>query len=138
MNTFSGLGSLESLILEHNNLLKVEVEAFSLLQSLVSLDLSFNMIKVISDNSFAYFENLVELSLSGNSIQSINENSFLGLNSLKALNLSQMLILPLTYLVIKSGVQNKSLKQPTANCKPDKDQFDHSELCESVRKPFDM
>jgi Leucine-rich repeat (LRR) protein len=109
--TFSGLGSLHTLLIYQNKIAVIPPRAFVDLKKLVVLDLSTNQINKIDDATFiglvslkslkisgnkltdlqaytfGYLKQLEVLDLSGNFIEMVDAKAFVGLYKLKTLNL---------------------------------------------------
>ena len=88
-NAFSGLNSLETLILAHNHLNEVPSHTFHAFQShsLRKLDLSFNGIFKIASHAFSLLTSLKSLNLEGNSISLVG-HWFVYLSNLISLNMN--------------------------------------------------
>ena len=84
---FSGLASLETLGLSHNDLTNMPAGAFSGLSSLKTLHLSHSGLASLPENFFAGLFSLEALDLAGNRLTSLPEGVFAGLFSLKTLRL---------------------------------------------------
>jgi Leucine-rich repeat (LRR) protein len=85
--TFQGAASLESLVLEKNQIVSIEYECFANLTSLKSLNIKENQLAAINFglNSMKI---LTYLDISYNRLINIKKFSFINLNNLKTLNLS--------------------------------------------------
>ena len=93
---FSGLGNLELLDLDGNQLTTLPMDVFSGLENLSTLILSVNALTTLPENVFSGFGNLERLSLSFNQLSTLPAGVFSGLGNLKSLGLggNQLSTLP--------------------------------------------
>ena len=85
---FSGLSSLEELVLNNVGLQSSDLIALEGLDSLRELSLVGNSFDTLDDDAFRTLGALEVLDLSGSDITALSENAFSGLNSLRDLRLS--------------------------------------------------
>ncbi|XP_065336197.1 protein artichoke-like [Cloeon dipterum] len=89
---FKGLRDLESLVLSHNNLLKVDSTALADLPKLSSLNLSHNALTELPRGGFARNTLLKHLDMSHNNLKKLDANTFRGLRFLRRLYFSDNMI----------------------------------------------
>ncbi|XP_060690546.1 immunoglobulin superfamily member 10 [Hemiscyllium ocellatum] len=85
--SFTGLKSLELLMLHSNKIQEIPDKVFQDLQSLQVLKMSYNKIKALNRETFHGLRSIVRLHMDHNSIEFINPEAFYGLTSLKLLHL---------------------------------------------------
>ncbi|XP_062901403.1 immunoglobulin superfamily member 10 [Mobula hypostoma] len=85
--SFTGLKSLELLMLHSNKIEEIPDNAFKDLQSLQVLKMSYNKVKALNRETFRGLRNMVRLYMDHNKIEFINPEAFYGLTSLKLLHL---------------------------------------------------
>uniref|UniRef100_H2XJT9 LRRNT domain-containing protein n=1 Tax=Ciona intestinalis TaxID=7719 RepID=H2XJT9_CIOIN len=84
-NAFRGQTKLKRLILDHNDIEKVDPACFNKLPKLLYLDISINKITKLPRRVFSRLANLKVLDLSQNSLDSVSAATFDGLRNLEAL-----------------------------------------------------
>ncbi|XP_030847596.1 relaxin receptor 2 isoform X2 [Strongylocentrotus purpuratus] len=89
---FLTLTEIRIMILQYNNISRIEDLSFSNLNKLTMLDLSYNSITRIEDFSFRDLNKLTTLYLSRNVIESLSSDTFSGLTSLTKMDLSHNVI----------------------------------------------
>ncbi|XP_059848703.1 immunoglobulin superfamily member 10 [Hypanus sabinus] len=85
--SFTGLRSLELLMLHSNKIEEIPDNTFKDLQSLQVLKMSYNRVKALNRETFHGLRNIVRLHMDHNKIEFINPEAFYGLTSLKLLQL---------------------------------------------------
>ncbi|XP_076348207.1 G-protein coupled receptor GRL101-like [Tachypleus tridentatus] len=83
---FSGLSSLKTLDLSHQNIFNVSRNAFLGLRSLLHLDLSHNYLKNLNEGVFNGLDKLFSLDLTYNKVTHMESRVFVGLTMLKKLH----------------------------------------------------
>ncbi|XP_051874664.1 immunoglobulin superfamily member 10 isoform X2 [Pristis pectinata] len=86
-DSFTGLKSLELLMLHSNKIQEIPDNTFKDLQSLQVLKMSYNKVKALNRETFHGLRNIVRLHMDHNNIEFINPEAFYGLTSLKLLHL---------------------------------------------------
>ncbi|XP_069753549.1 immunoglobulin superfamily member 10 [Narcine bancroftii] len=86
-DSFTGLKSLELLMLHSNKIQEIPDKTFEDLESLQVLKMSYNKVKILNRDTFRGLRNIMRLHLDHNNIEFINPEAFYGLTSLKLLHL---------------------------------------------------
>uniref|UniRef100_A0A4W3IAM7 Immunoglobulin superfamily member 10 n=1 Tax=Callorhinchus milii TaxID=7868 RepID=A0A4W3IAM7_CALMI len=89
---FTGLKSLELLMLHSNGIQEIPGQAFRDLQSLQVLKMSYNKVKALNRDTFLGLYKMVRLHMDHNRIEFINPEAFYGLTALRLLQLEGNLL----------------------------------------------
>lgn len=87
-NTFNRLGSLTSVVLEHNRLTELQPGLFRNLTQMVNINLQWNNIKTVSGGSFDGLDSLQSLDMSYNAISDLPANFLTGASTVRLLLLA--------------------------------------------------
>jgi len=80
--------NVDSLYLDHNEIVAIDPGTFVEIKNLRTLSLKDNNLQTLNENSFHVLRHLKNLDLSYNKLQTLDEKSFQGLKNLENLNLS--------------------------------------------------
>lgn len=87
VNLFETCSNLTKIILNNNNLTKIDGETFKNLPKLSTLSLNNNQIESIDEKAFEGCSNLTELYLHDNKIKHVYRNTFEALNSIQIISI---------------------------------------------------